>query len=645
MNVLFRFAIVLAMMISTLTGAAPSFGQVSPGQAAPEFTLKDLQGNPYHLSDYKSQPMLILYFFDPATMPSQEGLRSLNKLVTEFDATGMAVWGITASSQEAAAGFDKQEGLTFPVLLDTSNVSDLYQARLALPTVCILGPELKVLKYLQGGGKGTEKMLLCLAENTLLRNQTMLTKAIADAVIEDNPQNVEARTVKGYAEIEEGNLENAEEIFQAISQDEGAGEVVGTEGLSAVYASRGDTAKAMQLAKEVLQKAPERAYPHVVQADILYRQDKKSEAEAEYQKAVESDGAEPYQKSVALNRYGRFNASLGNYTEARVLYDQAIDVNPYYIEAMSNKGMTYEKEGDWEKALAEYRQAVSLDSSDTFASVLARKAEEMIALQQDTAESRRIDTLVADLVKRAQQPEEEPRGDEWTSRPMVLSFVDFQEKGGLAERDGYGMVLITQLTDELNASGRVKVVERAVFDRVLSELNIGSSELADPDTALSLGRVLAANLMATGTLMFTPGSTLINLRLIDTETSAIPKVVTDTLNADASLSTFIYRLNRELLKTIIEQYPLRGYIVQRTGDEVMLNIGQSQGVVQGTRFKVVEEQKPVEYNGKMLQTAPRTIGEIEVVSVETGVSSARILNSERMPEKDDKVTEIIEPQA
>jgi hypothetical protein len=135
-----------------------------------------------------------------------------------------------------------------------------------------------------------------------------------------------------------------------------------------------------------------------------------------------------------------------------------------------------------------------------------------------------------------------------------------------------------------------------------------------------------------------------NLRLIDTETSAIPKVVTNTLDTNASLSTYIHQLNREILKAIIEQYPLKGYVVQATGDRVMLNIGQSQGVVQGTRFQVIEDQKPIKYKGKTLEADPRTIGEIEVVSVETDISYGRIINSERALEEDDKLMEKLDPQ-
>lgn len=73
-----------------------------------------------------------------------------------------------------------------------------------------------------------------------------------------------------------------------------------------------------------------------------------------------------------------------------------------------------------------------------------------------------INTLVRDLTaqyrNRQQQPKSRTVDDTWTSRPMVLCFVDFRETGGLPVRDGIVSMLTAQLAGSLNASGRVQVV-------------------------------------------------------------------------------------------------------------------------------------------------------------------------------------------
>ncbi len=290
-----------------------------------------------------------------------------------------------------------------------------------------------------------------------------------------------------------------------------------------------------------------------------------------------------------------------------------------------------------------YRQALTLDKNDAFAAVLAKKAEETLSLQKDVAENKRIDKLVKELAARYRSEKKawSKEKDTWTSRPMILSFVDFLEKGGLAERDGLSVVLTTQLAHQLNASGRVQVVERVLMERLLEELNIGSSDLADPETALNLGKVLAAKIIGTGSIFYLPNGTLFSLRLVDTETSAIPKVITRQLSSQESLEKEFNRLNREILKTIILKYPLQGYVVHTKGDEVMINLGSKQGVVLGTKFEVIEEQEPIKYKGKLLHSAPKSVGQIEILRVEPDLSHARILNQERPFKTDDRVKEKI----
>ena len=632
------------LMAVTTNGIGFCHAQLTSGQIAPVFSLKDFKGNAYDLSRMKDHPMIILYFFDVESRPSQQGLLNIDQLSKQYKDANLMVWGVTRSSADKVNKFITTVQPSFPVLMDTSGVSDLYHARLILPTICILGPDLKLLDYFQGGGKTTEVMLLRLAERELQRNQIILAKTISQNIENKNPQNLKAKTIKGYAALKEGNLSEAEKTFSDLSKIKGKGEVLGKEGLAAVYAQKGQAEKTFALAKEVEQKAPDRAYVHVLKGDILYGQGKKKEAEAEYRKAVQKKSAEPYQKAVAYNQYGRFHASLGKYQRARELYDQAIDIDPYYIEATSNKGITYEKQGKWDKALEAYRQALILDKKDTFAAVLADKAQEMLDLQKNVAQKKRMDNLVKELAARYRSQKKlwHRTEDTWTSRPMILSFVDFQEKGGLAQRDGFSTVITTRLAQQLNASGRLQVVERILMERLLEELNLGSSDLADSETALKLGKVLAAKIIGTGSLYYLPNGTLLSLRLIDTETSSIPKVVTKQLNSGASLKTELNRLNREILKTIILKYPLQGYVVQTTKDQTMINLGSKQGVVLGTKFEVLEEQKPVKYKGKLLHSSPKAFAQIEIVRVEPDLCYARILQQERPLKSDDKVREKLE---
>ena len=630
--------LVYAVLLMT---AGFAFGQITKGQQAPEFSLQDTNGEEYALDQVKDRPMTILYFFDVASRPSQDGLFTLGGLLEKYAGWDTVVWGITAAKPQAAADFVKKAAPPFPVLLDTSDVSDSYQARSILPTVCILGPGQKVLDVFRGGGKTTEVMLVRLAERSLQRKETAIAKALSETVEKTDPNNVQAKLVKGYASLKEGKMDAAEKTFNDLAKVSPQADILAKEALSSLYAKKGDDQKALALVKEVEAKAPDRGFVHVVKGDVLYRQNKPAEAAAEFKQAIAKKEVEPFQQAIAYNQLGRVLSNKGELEEARRLYTEAEVIDPYYVEATSNKGVTYEKEGRWDMALDSYRKALAVDRSQDIAAILARKAERMLALQKDTASKERMDKLVKELAERfrsqqALPPEEK---DEWTSRPMVLSFVDVNEVGGLSPQDGMSLALVSQLTDQLNASGRVHVVERALMEQLLQELNLGSSELADPATALRLGRILAAKLIGTGSLLFMPDGTLLNLRLVDTETSGIASILSQSLGQGDSFEQNLNRLNRDILTAIIDKYPLQGYVVNVNDKQIMANLGSNQGVVTGTAFEVLEEKPPIEYKGRMLQQAAQPVAVLEVVKVEPDLCYAKIVRQDRPLHRDDKIRE------
>ncbi len=638
MNALLALATTITLLFAGSMAHPAHASRITP------FSLKGVDGKQYDIAEMGHGPLLILYFFDPDSRPCQEGIIWLQDIAKRYKDMDVKVWTITRSPAEKVRRFCSKTGLSFPVLLDDAGISSLYQADIVLPTVLVVGPGLRILDKIQGGGKGLEVMVVKIAERELQRKNFRIARELGNEVARKDPSNVRAHVVAGYAELKSGRTEKAEKIFSSVAKRHGNGEILGTEGLAAVYAQKGDGEKAIKLSDRVLKKAPRRAYPHVIKGNLLYAKGKKGEAEKEFRAAARSKEAEPFQQGVRFNQLGRLYASVGKYKEARELYDKAVAIDPFYVEGMANKGVTYEKEGKWDKALSSYREAQSMDARDAISALLARKAEEMLALQRDAQRSRRIDRLVKELAQRyKEQKKLPPPEDQWTSRPMIVTFLDFREQGTLPERDGLPVFFTSQLADYLNSSGRVKVVERVILDKLLQELNLGSSDLADKETALRLGKILAARLMATGSFYYLPGSTLLSLRVIDTETSRISMVENRRINSAASMDRDLLTLNRKLLREITDKYPLRGYIIQPEGQNmVLINIGSRQGVVLGTKFQVIEEGKTINYKGRTLRGAPSQKGIIKVVKVEPDLSHATIIKAETTLSGDDKIQEILE---
>lgn len=628
------------ILVIAATSQVYCFAQPGIGSGAPSFALADVDGKKHQLSDYKEKTTII-YFFDAESRSSQEGLGSIDLLVRKFPDAGLQAVGISSSPAAKIKEFRAELKPSFPVLVDPGKVSDLYAARMILPTVYILDSGLKVLDVIQGGGKSTEVMLTRLAERELLRKKTMVARAIGEQLQKKEP--AKATMIQGYAALQDGDTQKAEKLFSDLKGKPGQGQILGEEGLVAVYAKKGQTGKALQLAEEVEKKAPERGFVNTVKGNIYFSKNMPEKAEAEYQKSMAKKDSEMFLRANGYNQLGRFYAEKGDYKKSRELYDRSIDLDPDYIDATSNKGYTYEKEGRWDSALDHYRKALQSNPDDAFTSALKQNAQTMVSMQNDAGERKRIDQLVKTLSERAKSQQQNRKGDEdtWTSRPMILTFFNIEEKGGLSERDGFSTVLTSQLANMLNTSGRVQVVERVLIERLLEELNLGSSDLADPETALHLGRVLAAKLIGTGSLYFMPDTTLLNLRLLDTETTVISKVITTQFGREVSLEKELNTLNRDLLSSIIEKYPLQGYIVQVNDQEVFINLGQKQGLTLGSKFEVIEDQKPVEYRGKMLGGGTKPVGEITITRVEADLSYGRISRQDRPLRRDDKIKEKI----
>ena len=94
------FVLVLATWI--LGGVSIGYTQLASRQQAPVFSLKDTSGKTYDLSLMKERTLIILYFFDVESRPSQEGLLTLNQLAREHKYSDLTVLAITLSSKDKA---------------------------------------------------------------------------------------------------------------------------------------------------------------------------------------------------------------------------------------------------------------------------------------------------------------------------------------------------------------------------------------------------------------------------------------------------------------------------------------------------------------------------------------------------------------
>jgi peroxiredoxin len=99
------------------------------GSKAPQVELKTLDGKEFSLADALTRGPVVLAFFKVSCPTCQYAFPFLERLHKAYGANGVSLVGISQNSAKDTAAFNKEFGVTFPVLLDDTNsypVSNAY---------------------------------------------------------------------------------------------------------------------------------------------------------------------------------------------------------------------------------------------------------------------------------------------------------------------------------------------------------------------------------------------------------------------------------------------------------------------------------------------------------------------------------------
>jgi tetratricopeptide (TPR) repeat protein len=440
-----------------------------------------------------------------------------------------------------------------------------------------------------------------------------------------------APLTRAYAALEQGKLQEAEALFKPLlAQPDTGVQSQGYTGLAAVAFTHNDYAQTLELAQRAETLDAESIYSHVLRGHVLLLQGKTAEAAAAYRTATEKTRGFPWQKATAYNRLGRIAAAQGNAQQALEHYDQALN-QPHHSQqeqalAYTNKGHVLEKLGKYREALALYRQAQALQPDDRLTGTLLRETERRAQLAQDQEQQERIDKLVAELLRlhKEGRPAAD-QGDGWTSSRLTLAFLPMQVRGTVSARAGEEDFLFLRLVDTLQATGRITVVERDLLEKVLAELKLSAAELVDQQAAVRMGRILAARLLATGTLTRLGTEAQLSLRVVETESTRLQAAVTEIIALPLGIDRVTEQLATTLLHKLRTAYPLQGRIVQVTSDGILLNLGAEHGLTPGLRLEVFGAEEPVGFDSKVLGYHRQRVGLLEVTGLQDRFAQAMVL--------------------
>jgi len=447
-----------------------------------------------------------------------------------------------------------------------------------------------------------------------------------------------------YAQLEKGDLKAAQSAFAGLSEKRGETKAAGFTGLAAVAFQKNDLAAGKDYATKALSLDPQAVYPHVILGNISYNQGDSRAAESEYRAAIAGINGKTWMKSEAYNRLGRLASEAGQDQAAVQNYQAAVQADPKNEQASVNLGQKLLSMGKTAEAQTAFKAGLSANPNDQTLSMLMaeslRRSQEAVL---DKERGNQINQEISQLVQRYKQGKigaaAAPASEEWTSRPMTMALIDFGSKGRFG-MEGVDDFFRLSVTNALKTSGRAKVVEREMLDKILQELNLSSSELAREETRLQLGKLFSARMIGSGSIMSYAGKIQVNLRMIETETSEVKVAITSEYPESMSTQEIASNLVAELTRELAKAYPLRGEIVQVSGDEALLNIGSNAGLKAGTKLRILEDKKVK--IGNKLTTSRFEVGTAEVSRVEPGTGYAQIKEPKTPIKAGMKVEEVTE---
>jgi TolB-like protein len=204
-----------------------------------------------------------------------------------------------------------------------------------------------------------------------------------------------------------------------------------------------------------------------------------------------------------------------------------------------------------------------------------------------------------------------------------IAVLDFQMQGDQNSAKDMGKIVAEWLITGLVETGRFDVIERRLLEKIMEEQKLGVTGAIDPNSAAQLGKVLGVKIIVSGTVTSLEGMNEINARLINVDTASIVAAEKVRATSAEKLRDLVSRITDKIALA----FPMEGYVVQRTGQKVTLDLGRLIGVKPGMKFIAFKEGKIIKHpkTGEVLDVETIEIGVIEIRDVRDKTSSGMIV--------------------
>lgn len=143
-------------MMTPLTGGIPmieGIQMLEVGAVAPDFTVKDTNGVPFHYWEEKGKSPSLFVFWSIFCEPCRIEMPIVQKLYEKYKESGLDVVAVALDGEplkNSIMGFVKQEGFTFRVLIDELDEKEMFKVAdpygvAGTPTIYIMDEAGKVV--------------------------------------------------------------------------------------------------------------------------------------------------------------------------------------------------------------------------------------------------------------------------------------------------------------------------------------------------------------------------------------------------------------------------------------------------------------------------------------------------------------------
>jgi TolB-like protein len=211
-------------------------------------------------------------------------------------------------------------------------------------------------------------------------------------------------------------------------------------------------------------------------------------------------------------------------------------------------------------------------------------------------------------------------------RKTKIAVLDFQLQGEGFETKDMGIIVAEWFITALVKAGRFDVIERGLIQKLLEEQKLSMTGIVDATTATKIGKFLGVKTIISGSVMKLQNVIEINARIIDVETASIIAAENVKSTAAVRLQDLVVQMSEK----IIRNFPLEGYIVNKTDSKVTIDLGRVAGVKEEMEFSVYKEGKIIKHpkTGAIIDVQRIETGKIIITDVRDKIAEGKILKEE-----------------